>query len=264
MRKSCVVSLTPEERAHLERLVNSGRTSSKKQTHARILLKADTNLEGPAWPDRQICEALEISSSCEERVRKRFVEEGLEAALNRRVCRRPSRRLLDGEQEARLLALACSTPAQGNGAWTLRLLTDRMVALEYVESISYETVRRVLKNEIKPHLKQCWCIPPAGNAEFVCRMEDILEVYTRPLDPQRPVVCMDETSKQLLAETRIALPPQPGQVERYDYEYSRNGVANLFLAFEPLSGWRHVEVTQQRRRQDWAEFVRDLLDGRYA
>lgn len=95
-------------------------------------------------------------------------------------------------------------------------------------------------------------------------MEDILEVYTRPFDPQRPLVCMDESSKQLLAETRTPLPPQPGQLQRYDYEYSRNGVATLFVAFEPLAGWRHVEVTQQRTRQDWARFVRDLLDIRYA
>jgi len=95
-------------------------------------------------------------------------------------------------------------------------------------------------------------------------MEDILEVYTRPFNPRRPLVCMDESSKQLLAETRTPLSPQPGQLERYDYEYSRNGVATLFVAFEPLAGWRHVEVTQQRTRQDWARFVRDLLDVRYA
>lgn len=95
-------------------------------------------------------------------------------------------------------------------------------------------------------------------------MEDILEVYTRPFDPHRPLVCMDESSKQLLAETRTPLAPQPGQLQRYDYEYSRNGVATLFVAFEPLAGWRHVEVTQQRTRQDWARFVRDLLDVRYA
>ena len=95
-------------------------------------------------------------------------------------------------------------------------------------------------------------------------MEDILEVYQRPYDPQRPVVCMDEASKQLLEETREPLGACPGRVKREDYEYSRQGVANLFLAFEPLSGWRHIEVTGQRRRQDWAQFIRDLVDGQYA
>jgi hypothetical protein len=95
-------------------------------------------------------------------------------------------------------------------------------------------------------------------------MEDVLEVYRRPYDPFRPVVCMDESTKQLLEEVRPPLPCQAGVVERYDCEYRRNGVATLFLAFEPLAGWRHVEVTAQRTRQDWAHFIKGLLDGRYA
>ena len=100
-------------------------------------------------------------------------------------------------------------------------------------------------------------------------MEDVLAVYHRPHDPQRPVVCLDECSKQLIGEVRTPLPPRParddrpGQAERYDYEYMRNGTANLFMAFEPLGGWREVAVTDQRRREDWARFVRDLVDGRY-
>ena len=100
-------------------------------------------------------------------------------------------------------------------------------------------------------------------------MEDVLEVYHRPHDPQRPVVCLDECSKQLIGEVRTPLPPcpaeddRPGQAERYDCEYVRNGTANLFMAFEPLGGWREVAVTDQRRREDWARFVRDLVDGRY-
>ena len=145
MPKRYVVNLTSEERSTLKKLVNTGRASAKKQIHARILLKADISAEGAGWSDQQICKALEVSSSCVERVRKRLVEEGFEAALNRRPSSRPSSRRLDGEQEARLVALACSTPPQGRGAWTLRLLADQMVALQYVESISYETVRRTLK-----------------------------------------------------------------------------------------------------------------------
>jgi hypothetical protein len=100
-------------------------------------------------------------------------------------------------------------------------------------------------------------------------MEDVLAVYHRPHDPRRPVVCLDECSKQLIGEVRSPVPPhparddRPGRAERYDYEYVRNGTANLFIAFEPLSGWREVVVTDQRRREDWAHFVRDLVDGRY-
>jgi hypothetical protein len=94
-------------------------------------------------------------------------------------------------------------------------------------------------------------------------MEDVLEVYHRPYDPLRPVVCMDETFQQLIGELRAPLPPGPGRVERYDSIYVRNGVASLFLAFEPLAGWREAKVTETRKRADWAQFIRELLDGRY-
>lgn len=108
-----------------------------------------------------------------------------------------------------------------------------------------------------------WCIPPDRDCEFVAAMEDVLEVYKRPEDPTRPVVCLDESSKQLVGEIRTPLPPAPGVPARYDCEYVRNGTANLFMAFEPLAGWRNVEVTDGRRRVDWAWFVKGLLDGRY-
>ena len=108
-----------------------------------------------------------------------------------------------------------------------------------------------------------WCIPPKQSAEFAFHMEDVLEVYCRPHDPKRPVVCIDETFKQLIGEAREPLPTRPGAVERYDHVYVRNGVASLFMACEPLAGWRHVAVTAHRRRADFAGFVRDLLDGRY-
>lgn len=108
-----------------------------------------------------------------------------------------------------------------------------------------------------------WCIPPQADCEFVAAMEDVLEVYKRPHDPRRPVVCLDEASKQLVGEIRTPLPPAPGVAARYDCEYVRNGTANLFVAFEPLAGWRHVGVTETRRRADWAWFVKGLLDGRY-
>lgn len=108
-----------------------------------------------------------------------------------------------------------------------------------------------------------WCIPPKQSADFVCALEDVLAVYCRPYDPRRPVVCMDETFKQLIGETREPLPARPGSDERVDHVYVRNGVASLFMACEPLAGWRHVSVTDSRTRRDWAHFMRDLLDGRY-
>jgi hypothetical protein len=108
-----------------------------------------------------------------------------------------------------------------------------------------------------------WCIPPKQSAEFVYHMEDVLEVYHRPHDPKRPVVCLDETFTQLIGETREPLPPAPGRVERYDCVYVRNGTASLFLAFEPLAGRRYVAVAGGRKRTDRALFVRELVEGRY-
>ena len=103
-------------------------------------------------------------------------------------------------------------------------------------------------------------IPPKANAAFVAAMEDVLDVYTRPHDPARPLVCLDETSKQLVAETRTPEPMRRGQPTRHDYEYKRNGVANLFMLFAPLEGWRHVEVTERRTAIDYAKVLRDLSD----
>ena len=108
-----------------------------------------------------------------------------------------------------------------------------------------------------------WCIPPERNAEFVCAMENVLEVYHRRYDPKRPLVCMDETRKQLVKETRVPQPPGPGQPQRFDYEYERNGTANLFLFCEPLAGRRRVAVTNRRTKCDWAEQLRVLLDVQY-
>jgi hypothetical protein len=108
-----------------------------------------------------------------------------------------------------------------------------------------------------------WCIPPEHNAEFVAAMEDVLDVYQRPPDPRRPLVAMDEASKQLVKETRPVQPAQPGQPLRYDAEYERAGVRNLFLAVAPLEGRRHMQVTEQRTRTDWAAFMRELADTIY-
>jgi hypothetical protein len=108
-----------------------------------------------------------------------------------------------------------------------------------------------------------WCIPPKANAEFVCQMEDVLDVYKRPYDPKRPMVCFDERPKQLIGETRIVIPMSSGKPLRYDYEYRRNGVANLFMMFEPLAGKRHVKVTDRRTKKDWAWCMRELVDKIY-
>jgi len=109
-------------------------------------------------------------------------------------------------------------------------------------------------------LKKEWCIPPKEDAAFVCGLEDVLEVYHRPYDPKRPLVCFDEGSKQQVKETCLPLPVQPRQVQKYDYEYERNGTGNLFMMFAPLERWRHLKITDRRTMIDWAYCIRDLVD----
>jgi transposase len=138
------VTLTEEERKHLEQLISRGKGAARKLLHARILLKAD---ETVGWRDEKISEALEVSLSTVGRVRERCVEEGLEAALERKAPNRVYQRRLDGVQEAHLVALVCSPPPEDRGRWTLQLLADKMVELEYVEYVSKETVRQTLKKK---------------------------------------------------------------------------------------------------------------------
>src|SRR3984893_10666875 len=116
------------------------------------------------------------------------------------------------------------------------------------------------KNILKPHLKQQWVIPPDASAAFVANMEDVLEAYQRHHNPQRPLVCLDETSKQLIVETHAPIPAKQGRKARHDYEYQRNGVANLFMVFAPLEGWRHVKVTDRHTAIDYAHTLRDVSD----
>jgi transposase len=189
MNKRHVVRLTDRQRATLHQQASVGQGRARALLHARILLKAEQGPSGLGWTDNAIAAALDASRSTVERVRKRFAEAGLDAALAHRRPRREYRRKLDGEQEAHLVALACTPPPVGRRRWTLRLLADKLVELRYIDGVSYETVRQVLKkNRLKPWLTKRWCVPPEQSGEFVWRMEDILEVYTRPYDPKRPQV----------------------------------------------------------------------------
>ena len=143
--KKYKVTLTLEERTHLLDLVSKGKASAKKLTHARVLLQADESEKGTVWNDAHICEALHVSHRTVERMRKIFVEEGIEAAITRKSHSGYRPRKLDGEQEAHLIALACSSPPAGRKRWTLKLLSSKLVELKYIERIAKETVRQTLK-----------------------------------------------------------------------------------------------------------------------
>ena len=145
MPKKYVVELTADERQKLDRLVRQGHGAARKRQHAQVLLKADSGLAGPAWTDAQIAEAFSLSTRTVERIRQRLVEDGLEKALERRQPVRTKSRKLDGEKEARLIALVCSAPPEGRSRWTLRLLADQLVRLEIVEAVDHTVVWRTLK-----------------------------------------------------------------------------------------------------------------------
>jgi hypothetical protein len=146
MNKKYVIRLTSEERQTLQQLVNVGKAAARKILHGRVLLLADQGAGGPAWPDARIGEALAVHPNTIGGIRQRFVEKGLEAALNRKKRLTPGRQpVLDGRAEARLIALRCGEPPKGRRAWTLRLLADRLVELRVVDRVSYETVRQTLK-----------------------------------------------------------------------------------------------------------------------
>jgi hypothetical protein len=145
MQKKYVVELTGEERRQLEELVNKGRSLARKIEHARILLKADQGAQGPGWTDERIAQAYDVSLLTVGRIRQRLVEYGLEDALVRRQHEQASRRKLDGAAEAKLIALACGPPPQGRRRWTIRLLADKIVELEIVDSLGRETLRKTLK-----------------------------------------------------------------------------------------------------------------------
>jgi hypothetical protein len=261
--KKYIISLTDQEREQLHHMLSAGKAASRKLARARILLKADRNGPEREWTDEAISRALDVTPRTVANVRQTFVEEGWEVALNGHSTRNHRLRKIDGECEAHLIALLCQPAPQGHARWTLRLLAERLVKLEQVDldSVSHETVRQTLRtNDLKPWQQEEWCIPPDKSGEFVSRMEDVLDVYTQPDDPWHPRVCIDELSKQLVSETRVPLPLEPGHPRRYDYEYERHGTCNIYLIFAPFRGRRWVKVTDHRGYQDWAYLMRELVD----
>lgn len=251
------ITLTLEERDDLLRFVLAGKGAFRKLKRAQILLASDAGSL-----DVAIAKNISVGTSTVYRTKRRFVEEGLEAALSE-LPRAGADRKLAEKEEALLIATACSAPPEGRARWTLDLLAGEMVRLTEHRSISSETVRRRLaENELKPWLKKMWCIS-AVNPEFVARMEDVLDLYSEKPDKRRPVVCFDETPRQLIGEARVPVAPKPGKTARFDYEYVRNGTANVFMFVDAHRSWRHAKVTDRRACADFAECMRDLVDTHY-
>jgi transposase len=251
------IELSQTERDQLNALLSGGKHAARKLKRAQILLAADAGVG-----DEQIATSVGVGGSTVYRTKRRFVLDNLDAALSEEP-RSGAARKLSGKEEALLVATACSGPPEGRARWTLELLADAMVKLTEHAELSRETVRRRLaENHLKPWRKDMWCIPQV-DGNYVARMEDVLDLYAEAPDPKRPVVCFDESPTQLIGEVRPPIPAAPGQLERYDCEYRRNGTVNLFVFLDAHQPWRKVKVTEQRTARDFAQCMRDLVDIHY-
>src|SRR5215472_19100229 len=199
-----LVELSQAERDELKALLSGGKHAVRKLKRAQILLATDAGAS-----DEAIATSVGVGGSTVYRTKRRFVLGNLELAL-REEPRPGAQRKLSGKEEALLAATACSSPPLGRARWTLELLAGELVRLTTHAGVSRETVRRL-------------------DAEYVARMEDVLDLYAEPPDPKRPVICFDESPIQLIGEVRSPIPAKPGQLERCDCEYRRNGTANLFV-----------------------------------
>ena len=237
------VDLSQAEHDELTALLSGGKHAARKLKRAQILLAADAGVG-----DEAIAATVRVGGSTVYRTKRRFVEGNLELALSEEP-RAGAARKLTGKQQALLVATACSGPPAGHARWTLDLLAGEMVKLtEHAD--------------LKPWRRDMWCIPHVDGT-YVARMEDVLDLYTEEPDVQHPVVCFDESPTQLIGEVRQPIPAAPGQLERYDCEYRRNGTANLFVLLDAHNSWRHVKVTDHRTAQDFAHCMRELVDDHY-
>jgi transposase len=251
------VTLETSERVELVAMVLGGKGPIRRLKRAQILLASDKGST-----DEEIARNIAVGTSTVYRTKQRFVEEGLERALTE-LPRPGADRKLGVVDESLLVAVACSKPPEGRSRWTLQLLADEMVRLTVHDSVSDETIRRRLGElQLKPWQEKMWCIPKV-DAEFVACMEDVLALYAEVPDERRPVVCFDETPRQLIGEERVPVRAEPGKRRRFDYEYVRNGTANVFMFVDVNRPWRHAKVTDQRTCIDFAECMRDLVDEHY-
>lgn len=261
-RQKLSIALSSEEQKSLNSIISKGTSPARTICRAHILLKCNSHAERKHTID-ELTDLLDTSRQTISRVLKEYKLDGITCIYRKKRKTPPVEGKVTGEVEAHLIALACHTPPEGYCRWTLRLLSERMVQMNYIDSISHTTVGKVLKeNSLKPHLVEEWCIPKEQSAEFAACMEDVLEVYSRPYDERNPVVCMDEKPLQLLAHARKGFRKKNGATIQ-DSEYIRNGTCSIFLFTEPLAGFRYAKALEHRTKIDWAKQMKWLADEIY-
>lgn len=232
-------------------------TSSKRvYNRAMTLLLID---KGKSFAEIARLEVMSIAGI--KSIVGRYLEGGIDFALfDRPRPGRPS--VFSPSDKQRIAAKACTAPPEGRARWTVALLTEEVRKDNKIPTASRETVREALhRHQMKPWLEKMWCVPKLDD-EYIARMENILDVYEKRRDPRRPLVCLDEKPTQLLDDGRPCLPATVGNgVKKKDYEYKRNGTANVFCAVEPLAGSYLTKVTERRKKPDFAEFLKDVSDA---
>ena len=261
-QRSFHVTLSPQERKAIIQFQKKT-SSSNARTRCAILLAADTSKGRREKTYSEIASAAGASEATVITTLKEFLTDGFTKMItpNRNPASDTSRLKVTGDVEAKIIATACSAAPEGYVRWTLSLLYNQMMAVLEDITVSRATIGRTLvKNDLRPHLNAYWCIPPEEDAEFVANMEDILDVYQQPYDPEYPLWCMDEKPYQILGEAREPLPMRPGDVAKIDSEYVRNGTVSIFCFIQPHTGKILHSVEPTRTAVDWAEKIKYLVD----
>lgn len=254
------ISLTDDELKKLKSIMRKKQTSKTVQNRCQIIIDLD-EAHGKVLTHEQSAKTNCVCMATVTNTVKLYSLKGMEGitSLNRNVNSDNARRKFDGRAEARIIEIACSPAPEGHSRWTLRLLEEQARIVLDVP-VSKDTIGRALKNKLRPHLNDYWCIPSKEDADFVACMEDVLDIYELPYDPMYPVVCMDEKPYQLLGDVREPLPMRPGNDQKVDCEYKRNGTCSIFAFVEPLGGKHHVSVHEHRTAVDWAMEIKYLSD----
>lgn len=262
--------LTQAERDNLDKIRRSTKTGMTVKSRIKVILVADEN----QWPEspgyKEIAKKAKVSEPTVKAALDTYIESGIQGILTigRSANSDVSRKKIDGPLEAKIIQIACSEVPAGYGDyWKLSMIHEELKTFlescsEYdFKNVSVSAISRALhNNQLRPHLNKYWCIPPEHDADFVAAMEDVLEVYQRPYDPDHPVWCMDEKPFQLLDDTQEPIPMKPGEVKRIDDRYVRCGTACVFCFIEPLTGQIHQDVQPIRTAVDWADQIKYLVD----
>jgi len=228
----------------------------KKGTHSsRVIYRANAlNMRSKGLTLIEVADFLEITSRTVLNIEQNYEDFSLDTALYDDY-RSGSPIKFDDRIKSYIVATVCSDPPEGFDRWTLELIQSKVLKDKLVDSISMETVRVILKeHDLKPWQQKSWCVPELDE-EFIEKMEDVLKLYERPYNEQRPLVCLDEKPIQLLDETRPASGIAPGEVKKVDYEYKRKGTCSVFCAVEPLIGQYYNKVSERRTSNDFAKFL---------